>query len=110
MANAKPDRVVHRHGLDLGGGEEANLQRLIARRQLPADQTAGEADRELLANLAIAVLDRYRALVLLGAYAGLRIGELAGLRRRRVDLRGTVDVAEASCTWGHPRPGPVGAS
>jgi integrase len=38
---------------------------------------------------------RYRALVLLGAYGGLRIGELAGLRRGRVDLlRGMVDVAE----------------
>ena len=30
-----------------------------------------------------------------GAYGGLRIGELAGLRRDRVDLlRGTVTVAE----------------
>jgi hypothetical protein len=36
-----------------------------------------------------------RALVLVAAYGGLRIGELAGLRRRRVDLlRGRVDVAE----------------
>jgi hypothetical protein len=38
---------------------------------------------------------RYRALVLVGAYGGLRIGELAGLRRGRVDLlHGTVQVAE----------------
>src|SRR6266536_149206 len=37
----------------------------------------------------------YRALVFTGAYGGLRIGELAGLRRRRVDLLGgTVEVAE----------------
>ena len=37
----------------------------------------------------------YRALVFVGAYGGLRIGELAGLRRSRVDLAaGTVDVAE----------------
>jgi integrase len=37
----------------------------------------------------------YRALVLVGADGGLRIGELAGLRRSRVDLlRGTVEVAE----------------
>jgi hypothetical protein len=36
-----------------------------------------------------------RALVLVAAYGGLRIGELAGLRRRRVDLlRGALDVAE----------------
>jgi integrase len=45
--------------------------------------------------LADAIHARYRALVLVGAYGGLRIGELAGLRRRRVDLlRGTVEVAE----------------
>lgn len=48
-----------------------------------------------VARLADAIGPRYRALVLLGAYGGLRIGELAGLRRGRVDLlRGTVDVAE----------------
>lgn len=38
---------------------------------------------------------RWRALVLLAAYGGLRVGELAGLRRHRVHpLRGTVEVAE----------------
>jgi integrase len=48
-----------------------------------------------VARLADAIGPRYRALVLLGAYGGLRIGELAGLRRGRVDLlRGMVDVAE----------------
>jgi integrase len=48
-----------------------------------------------VARLADAINPRYRALVLVGAYGGLRIGELAGLRRARVDLlRGTVDVAE----------------
>jgi integrase len=45
--------------------------------------------------LASSIDSRYRALVLVGAYGGLRIGELAGLRRGRVDiLRGRVDVAE----------------
>src|SRR4029450_5851804 len=45
--------------------------------------------------LADAIDRRYRALVLVGAYSGLRIGELAGLRRERVDLlRGTVEGAE----------------
>ncbi|HEX2374335.1 MAG TPA: site-specific integrase, partial [Actinomycetota bacterium] len=45
--------------------------------------------------LADAIRPSYRALVLVGAYGGLRIGELAGLRRSRVDLlRGTVQVAE----------------
>jgi integrase len=48
-----------------------------------------------IARLADAIDPRYRALVLVGAYGGLRIGELAGLTRRRVDLlRGTVEVTE----------------
>jgi integrase len=48
-----------------------------------------------VARLADAIDPRYRALVLVAAYGGLRIGELAGLTRRRVDLlRGTVEVAE----------------
>lgn len=46
--------------------------------------------------LADAVDPRWRCMVLLAAFAGLRIGELAALRRSRVDLlHGTVDVAEA---------------
>jgi integrase len=36
--------------------------------------------------LAVAVGPGYRALILLAAYGGLRIGEMAGLRRRRLDL------------------------
>jgi integrase len=45
--------------------------------------------------MADAIRPLYRTLVLVGAYGGLRIGELAGLRRGRVDLlRGTVTVAE----------------
>jgi integrase len=48
-----------------------------------------------VARLAGVINSHYRALVLVGAYGGLRIGELAGLRRGRVDLlRGTVNVAE----------------
>jgi integrase len=48
-----------------------------------------------VARLANVIDSRYRALVLVAAYGGLRIGELAGLRRRRIDLlRSTVDVAE----------------
>jgi integrase len=53
-----------------------------------------------VATLAEEIGPRWRALVLLGAYGGLRLGELLALRRHRVDLlRGTVDVAE---TVGHP--------
>jgi integrase len=45
--------------------------------------------------LAGVIDQRYRALVLVGAYGGLRPGELAGLRCRRVDLEhAAVEVAE----------------
>jgi integrase len=48
-----------------------------------------------VARLADSIRPGYRALVLLGAYGGLRIGEMAGLRRGRVDLdRGMVEVVE----------------
>jgi integrase len=48
-----------------------------------------------VAALAEAIDPAYRALVLLGAYGGLRAGELFGLRTGRVDtMRGRVDVAE----------------
>ena len=50
------------------------------------DQVAAIADR---------VPPRYRTLVPVAAFGGLRWGELVGLRRKRVDLeRGTVTVAE----------------
>jgi integrase len=49
-----------------------------------------------IATLAESVGPRFRALILLGAYGGLRFGELAALRRKRLDLlRGRVTVAEA---------------
>ena len=48
-----------------------------------------------IACLAEVIRPQYRALVFVGAYGGLRFGELAGLRRSRVGLdAGTVDVAE----------------
>jgi integrase len=40
--------------------------------------------------LAVAVGPSYRALILLGAYGGLRIGEMTGLRRKRLDLTARV--------------------
>jgi integrase len=47
------------------------------------------------ARLADSIAPAYRVLVLVGAYGGLRAGELFGLRRSRVDvLHATVDVAE----------------
>jgi len=48
-----------------------------------------------VARLADTIDQRYRGLVYLAAYGGLRIGELAGLRVGRVDLAaGTVQVVE----------------
>ncbi len=48
-----------------------------------------------ITTLAEAIDPSYRAAVLLGAYGGLRVGELFGLRAKRVDvLRARVDVAE----------------
>jgi integrase len=48
-----------------------------------------------VARLADSIRPGYRALVLLGAYGGLRISEMAGLRRSRVDLdQGMVEVVE----------------
>jgi integrase len=45
--------------------------------------------------LADVIRPDYRALILLGAFGGLRIGEMAGLRRGRVDLEaGSVQVIE----------------
>ena len=41
--------------------------------------------------------DRYRLMVLLAAYCSLRFGELAGLRRARIDLlRRTIHVEESA--------------
>ena len=51
--------------------------------------------REQINLLADCIDPRFRALVLVAAYGGLRFGELGGLRRKRVDvLRGRVRVQE----------------
>ena len=50
-----------------------------------------------VSELADAIEPRYRSFVLVGAYGGLRLGEMTGLRWERVDLlRRRVDVAEIS--------------
>ncbi|MGE3621597.1 MAG: tyrosine-type recombinase/integrase [Acidimicrobiia bacterium] len=65
-------------------------------------------DPEQIAALAAGIDKRYRAMVLLGGYGGLRLGELAGLRRSRVDLAvGRVEVAEVVVeVRGHHQFGP----
>jgi integrase len=65
--------------------------------------------------LADAIEPRYRALVLLATFGNLRWGELAGLRRRNLDLdsrcvRVTETVYDsASSSKARPSPGPVSA-
>jgi len=61
-----------------------------------------------IARLAATIAPRYRAFVLVKAYGGLRLSEMAGLRRSRVDtLRGTVRVAEQAVeVRGHMHFGP----
>ena len=65
---------------------------------------------EELWRLSSAIDARYRALVLLGGYGGLRIGEMLALRWDRVDLgRGRIDVVEGltdlagTITFGPPK-------
>jgi integrase len=63
-----------------------------------------------VAALAETIDPRFRALVLVAAYAGLRWGELVGLRVKRVDLlHGRITVADQATeidghfTWGPPK-------
>lgn len=79
----------------------------VRARRIPHDPTEGITppkvehqemrflDPDEIATLADAIDPRYRSFVLVGAYGGLRLGELAALRRHRVDLlRRGVDVVE----------------
>jgi integrase len=79
---------------------------------LPAEHAAEQRylDREQVLTLADIITPRYRALVLLGAFGGLRWGELAGLRRSRVDvLHSRITVCETATdiggkiTFGEPK-------
>jgi integrase len=83
----------------MGAAVDAGMIPQTPCRRVPLPKVEREEMRFLtpaeVATLADPIDPRYRALVLVGAYGGLRIGELAGLRRSRVDLlRGTVTVGE----------------
>jgi integrase len=70
---------------------------------LPAEDAAEQRylDQEQVLILADLIGSRYRALVLLGAFGGLRWGEMAGLRRSRVDvLRSRITVCETATDVG----------
>ena len=82
--------------------------------RLPLPKISREEMRFLnvteLWRLAEAMDDRYRALVLLGGYGGLRIGEMLALRWDRVDLdRGRIEIVEGltdlagAITFGPPK-------
>lgn len=60
-------------------------------------------------DLADVVMDRYRALVLLAAFGGLRRGELFGLRRRNIDIESctvSVEVQRQQLSTGEHLIGP----
>jgi integrase len=83
----------------LGAAVDAGMIPQTPCRRVPLPKIEREEMRFLtpveVMRLAEAIRREYRALVFLGAYGGLRIGELAGLRCSRVDLElGTVEVAE----------------
>jgi hypothetical protein len=99
LAPATVVKAYHLLGKVLAGAVDAGMIAQSPCRRVSLPKIEREEMRFLtpveIARLADAIRPGYRALVLVGAYGGLRIGELAGLRRERVDLlRGTVEVAE----------------
>jgi integrase len=66
---------------------------------------------DVVGRIAENMTDRYRLMVLLGAYCSLRFGELAGLRRHRIDLlhrtitveEQAVELANGSTIFGPPK-------
>ncbi len=99
LAPATVAKTYQITGKMFGAAVDAGLLAVSPCRRVPLPRGEREEMRFLdpaeVARLADAIHPRYRALVLVGAYGGLRIGELAGLRRSRVDLlRGTVEVVD----------------
>lgn len=97
-----PATVVKAHqilGKIMAAAVDAGLIAQTPCRNVPLPRVERKEMRFLnpaeIAALADAIDPRYRAFVLVAAYGGLRMGELTGLRRFRLDLlRGEVDVAE----------------
>src|SRR5918995_2852702 len=99
LAPATVQKAYQLLGKVLGAAVDAGMLAQSPCRRVPLPKVEGEEMGFLTAaevgTLADAIHPRYRALVLLGAYGGLRIGGVAGRRRHRVDLlRGIVQVAE----------------
>lgn len=81
MNTAVDDELIRRNPCRIkGAGREVTAERSVV-------------SVEQVYRVAAAIERRWRALVLLAAFGGLRWGELAGLRRGRLDLKaGTVQV------------------
>lgn len=93
---------------------DADLLSVTPCRRIPLPKVQQEEMRFLapreVAGLTLAMPSRYQALVLFDAYCGLRLSELAGLRRSALDLaRGRVRVSEnavevrGTVEWGVPK-------
>lgn len=83
LNTAVEDGMIRRNPCRLrGAGQESSAERPV----LPVKDVYALAD---------AVGLRYRLLVMLAAFCGLRWGELAGLRRNRVELIMSSDAADA---------------
>jgi integrase len=99
LAPATVKKAYQLLGKVMGAAVDAGMLAQSPCRRVPLPKVEREEMRFLtpaeIARLADSIVPRYRALVLAAGYGGLRVGELAGLRRGRVDLlRGTVEVSE----------------
>jgi integrase len=80
-----------------------------AGREEAAERPVATPDQ--VAKIAAAIDERYRVMVLLGAYCSLRLGELAGLRRGRIDVlhrriaveEQAVELAGGKVVFGPPK-------
>jgi integrase len=98
----KPATVVKAYqlfGKVMAAAVDAGIIAQSPCRRIPLPKVEQDEKRFLtpaeIAQLASIIAPRFRVLVLVSAYGGLRIGELAGLRRSRVDTtRATVTILE----------------
>lgn len=98
-------KVVDTLGQILAAAVDARLVPHNVTDRVPLPRVEDEEMRCLTAEevrlLAEAIDAQYRALVLVAGFSGLRMGEMVGLRRGRVDLmRGHVDVVESGVETG----------
>jgi integrase len=99
LAPATVTKAYQLLGKILGAAVDAGILVESPCRRMPLPRVEREAPRFLtaaeVARLARSIDPRYRALVFLGAYGGLRAGELAGLRRAHVAMgAAAVEVVE----------------